>query len=865
MKEKRHNLRVPFEQYFLWGYNNTVLVISKYPAEVQRMNRKQFKSLSVQLPLLLVVSVLIIMLVVVPLVYHRFHDRMIDQYARMGEGVTQLIVNAIDGDDVDEYIEKNFSLPEYVDTVDYLYTLRDNYPDILYLYIYRFEADGGHVVIDLDADWWEDGEGYEPGTLWGLDEMEEPFASQLEEVMAGKQISGYAEHTKADGYLYTYTRPIFRSDGSYSCTACVDFSMDYLYEMDKDFTVWLTLIMLGIGAAVVALDVFVIRKKVTRPINELSGCAGKFAYDTEEDRKNNIQMLEAVNINTEDEIEDVYSMLYSVAADSYKATESLTKAIKDIHDKDGMITAMSADYRSIYHVDLDRDECICVRSSSGSFRKTWDDVVLSFRDSFIDYANRYVKEADREGFLKFIDPDNIRAGLAKEAMLAHRYLTEKNGVEQYEMLRIAGVRTIDERSDNIVHAIGIGFSDVDRETRSSLEQRRALTEALAKAEEASAAKTSFLSSMSHEIRTPMNAIIGLDNIALRDPNISEATRDELEKIGSSARHLLSLINDILDMSRIESGRMVLKAEVFSFREMTDQINTIINGQCEDKRLTYESHIIGEVEEYFIGDALRLRQVIINILGNAVKFTDPPGTVTFTVEQTGMEADRRMLRFIMKDTGIGMDKDYIPKLFEPFSQEDATTTNRYGGSGLGMSITKNMVDLMGGSISVESEKGRGSTFTVDIPLQVAQIAADPGKTDQEEPDVLVTGKHVLIAEDMEMNAEILTDLLDVEGFTSEWAENGQKALEMFEQNEAGHFDAILMDMRMPVMDGLTATREIRKLSRPDAATIPIIALTANAFEEDVQQCLQAGMNAHLSKPVEIELLKKTLGKLLSGRA
>ena len=438
-------------------------------------------------------------------------------------------------------------------------------------------------------------------------------------------------------------------------------------------------------------------------------------------------------------------------------------------------------------------------------------------------------------------------------------------MEQYEMLRIAGVRTIEERDDNIVHAIGVGFSNVDRETREQMEQNRALTEALTRAEEASAAKTAFLSSMSHEIRTPMNAIIGLDNIALRDPNISSDTRNELEKIGSSARHLLALINNILDMSRIESGRMVLKEEAFSFRDMLDQINIIIHGQCEDKGLNYICERAEPLDECFIGDDLRLKQVIINILGNAVKFTDAPGTVTFGIEQSSLDEDHKLLRFTMKDTGIGMDEAFLPKLFEPFSQEDATTTNRYGGSGLGMAITKKMIDLMGGMVEVESEKGHGTTFTVTIPLQRAQLIETASHiTDQPVVEYSLVGLHVLIAEDMELNAEILIDLLEMEGVSSEWAKDGQKAVEMFEKSEHNKYDAILMDMRMPVMDGLTATKEIRKLERPDAKKIPIIALTANAFEEDVKQCLQAGMDAHLSKPVDIEQLKKLLGMVLAKR-
>lgn len=390
--------------------------------------------------------------------------------------------------------------------------------------------------------------------------------------------------------------------------------------------------------------------------------------------------------------------------------------------------------------------------------------------------------------------------------------------------------------------------------------------AIASAEEAhsaSRAKSRFLSQMSHEIRTPINAIIGLDTIALQDESISPRTRDELNKIGSSARHLLSIINDILDMSRIESGRMTLKEEKFSFHEFWEQICIIIGGQCEDKGLHFECSAIETLDQYYIGDSMKLKQVLINILGNSVKFTEKPGKVTFIVKQQSCTDDKATLCFTMQDTGIGMDKEFIPKLFEAFSQEDQANTSRYGGSGLGMSITKSFIEMMDGEIKVESEKGVGSTFIVTVPLTRVNEPEEPENKTEELPvqELSLKGLHLLIAEDMEMNAEILSELLELEEVSSEWAENGQRAVEMFEQNEAGHFNAILMDMRMPVMDGLTATQEIRKLSRPDAATIPIIALSANAFEEDVKQCLQAGMNAHLSKPIDIDKLKETLSKLI----
>ena len=377
------------------------------------------------------------------------------------------------------------------------------------------------------------------------------------------------------------------------------------------------------------------------------------------------------------------------------------------------------------------------------------------------------------------------------------------------------------------------------------------------AENASRAKSRFLSRMSHEIRTPINAIIGLDSIALRDESISPHTRDELNKIGTSARHLLSIVNDILDMSRIESGRMELKEEIFSFRDFLEQICIIVDGQCEDKGLRFVCSREEGLEEYYVGDSLKLKQVLINVLGNSVKFTDAPGTITLNAAQTACNDERATLRFEMTDTGIGMDKEFIPKLFEAFSQEDTGNTTRYGGS---------FVEMMGGTIRVESEKGFGSSFTVTVTVGRAkenEKAATAGK-DAKSAEVLPDRLHLLIVEDQEMNAEVLADLLELENISSEWAENGKRGVEMFAESEKGRFDVILMDMRMPVMDGLTATREIRKLDRPDASTIPIIALSANAFEEDVRQCLEAGMNAHLSKPVDLDRLKETLGRLLETR-
>lgn len=527
------------------------------------------------------------------------------------------------------------------------------------------------------------------------------------------------------------------------------------------------------------------------------------------------------------------------------------------------------------------------------------------------------------------------------------------------------------------------------------ESREALQDALASAEHANRAKTAFLSNMSHEIRTPMNAIIGLNNIAMNDPTASDKVKEYLEKIGASAQHLLGIINDILDMSRIESGRMTVKQEEFSFSKGLEQVNTMISGQCRDKGLRYDCRITGRVNDYYIGDIMKLKQVLINILGNAVKFTPEGGAVRLVIEEGPHFDWKATLKFVISDTGIGMSKEYLPHIFEAFSQEDASSTSRYGSTGLGMPITKSIVELMNGHIEVQSEKGKGSVFTVTVTLGESDrksVQTNEGDLDPHELSVLVIdddcvalehaeivlgqigigcetaesgwegvdkvrirhgrredydlilidwrmpemdgvettrqirslvgndtpiiiltsfnwddiaeeakaagvdtfvakplfagsvmdefreafrrknellerktadlkGKRVLLAEDVAINAEIILMVLSMREMEADLAENGKAAVELFEGHAPGYYDAILMDMRMPEMDGLEATRRIRSMDRSDAKTVPIIALTANAFDEDVQRSMQAGLNAHLSKPVEPDALFETLEALI----
>ena len=382
------------------------------------------------------------------------------------------------------------------------------------------------------------------------------------------------------------------------------------------------------------------------------------------------------------------------------------------------------------------------------------------------------------------------------------------------------------------------------------------------AEEAARAKNSFLASMSHEMRTPMNVILGLDRLALSEPGLPEKTRQQLEKIGQSGQHLLGLINNILEMNNIGSGNTALRREPFRLQDMLDQVQAIVQTLCEEKGLEYRFRAETELPLCCEGDALQIKKLLLGLLDNAVKYTDPPGCVTFSVSCAPAGDGMAKLRFSVADTGVGMSEEFLARVFHPFAQEDASSTNRFGGSGLGLAVAKQLSDLMGGTLEAESEKGRGSTFvfTVTLPVTACPEHASPASPEEEEPSL--AGRKVLVVEDVPENAEIVQDLLELEDVASDHAENGQVGLDMFSQAPPGTYDVILMDIRMPVMDGLEATRRIRALPREDASQIPIIALTANAFQSDIDAALECGMNELLAKPADADLLYATLKKWIS---
>ena len=393
------------------------------------------------------------------------------------------------------------------------------------------------------------------------------------------------------------------------------------------------------------------------------------------------------------------------------------------------------------------------------------------------------------------------------------------------------------------------------------------TEALQTAENANKAKTDFLSNMSHDIRTPMNAIIGITSLIRHDAGNKAKVIEYADKIDISSQHLLGIINDVLDMSKIEAGKTVFKYTDFSILDFITELNTIFHSQIDEKNQTLTIIKENIRHEWVNGDQVHLMQIFSNLVSNAVKYTQEGGKIQFLVEECETKSSvYAKYRFLVSDNGMGMSADFKDTIFDAFTRAESSMTNKIQGTGLGMAITKNLVEAMGGTIDVKSELGQGSCFEVLIDLRIAEdrfvSSAEQAEKDEPAGNVL-KGMRFLCAEDNELNAEILMELLKIEGAECTICENGKRVLEAFEQSAPGDYDMILMDVQMPVMNGYEATRAIRRSSHELAKTIPIIAMTANAFSEDIQHSLTAGMNAHVSKPVEMKVLEKTIRSIKSG--
>lgn len=541
----------------------------------------------------------------------------------------------------------------------------------------------------------------------------------------------------------------------------------------------------------------------------------------------------------------------------------LAEVQKERHQKE-LIHALSEDYLIVCSFNLDNGEGVPLRVSGDEARHL-DDLfcgALTLDHCMSNYLASAVHEDDRATLGEALTTENLLKELAETTRIHVNYRIDRNGTVEY--CQATAVRTGDWAEG---HDIVLGFRSVDAQTRDEMKRRALLEEALDRANKASAAKSAFLSNMSHDIRTPMNAIVGFTTLAGSRIDQPEKVREYLDKIQSSSTHLLSLINDILDMSRIESGKVALDEQPCSLVDLLDDLYSIIQAEASARQLYLTVNTEGLTHPNVRCDKLRINQILLNLLGNSLKFTKPGGFIKVNVEEVaGAPEGYGRYRFTVSDTGIGMSPEFVDHIFDPFERERTSTISGIQGTGLGMSITKNLVDMMHGTITVKSEQGSGSRFTIDLMLALDAKGAGAARLRAEKAahahSHSVRGSRILLVDDNDLNREIAITLLEDEGLTVEYAVNGQEAVDRLRASGADYFQLVLMDVQMPVMNGYEATRAIRNLDDERLANIPILAMTADAFEEDRQKALSCGMNGHLTKPIEIDKFFEALDTVLA---
>jgi len=520
---------------------------------------------------------------------------------------------------------------------------------------------------------------------------------------------------------------------------------------------------------------------------------------------------------------------------------------------------LASEYDCLYYVNLDNDSFITFGLSKRMSEKVGEAFYqrISYTTGCYIYAEKCTKKQDRELFIKMCSISNLKKQLEKKDRFTGIYRNELNKYCEMKCVKLGDWK--------INKTAVLGFAVKDKEIRKEQKNQKELKAAKEKAEAANRAKSDFLARMSHDIRTPINGVIGMTELALKNINNPEQVEYCLNKITKSSQHLLSLVNDILDMNHIENKKIEIAHNSMNILAFADGCISITTGNLINRKLQLITDFSDFKHPFVLGDELHLRQVIINVLGNAVKYTPDGGKIFFRIREVSSGEKTVIYRFEIEDNGYGMAPDYLEHIWESFSQEDNNQNKTYKGTGLGMSIAKSLLELMGGNISVSSKQNEGSCFTIEIPFAIDYQKALKVPLTNIESVKNLTGSNILLVEDNEINRETSQQLLKSEGAVVTLASNGQEAVQIFSKSEINSFDAILMDITMPVMDGLTATRIIRSMNRPDSNTTPIIAITANAFEGDIQKSLQAGMNAHLTKPLEINMLIRTLLKCIRWRS
>ena len=510
----------------------------------------------------------------------------------------------------------------------------------------------------------------------------------------------------------------------------------------------------------------------------------------------------------------------------------------------------------VMELDLNSSICCQYQLSNGNVIqnqykiKSFEEFCKNFADKDLEDVKKYF---NYEVLKHLVDTGEILYFECKER--------QKDGSSKWFSFGLQGLKRDELHPNNVM----ILKQNIDEFKREEELHQQLLQEALEKARQAGEAKGRFMSTMSHEMRTPLNGMLGCMEIMKRYIDQPDKIQEYMDKAKQSANHLMGIINDVLDMASIESGKMKLEVRNFILGRLLSEVMEIFEESAEKKHLHLELQYVDETlkEEVLKGDDFRVKQILINLLSNGVKFTPEGGHVILNVGRVQVQKEHEYIRFEISDTGIGMSEEYLVHLFEPFEQQDGSIARRFGGTGLGLPITKNLIDMMQGDIGVRSQEGKGTTFIVELPFfkEKETIEVKEPKEDTVEGEISFAGKKALVAEDNDLNAEIVQVILNEKGFEVVRARNGREAAEIFETSQLGEYDVILMDIQMPDMDGYEATAQIRESARPDGQTIPIFAMTADAFTSDVSKALAAGMNYHIAKPIKVDEMMKVLKEYL----
>ncbi|MBD5556719.1 MAG: response regulator [Roseburia sp.] len=542
------------------------------------------------------------------------------------------------------------------------------------------------------------------------------------------------------------------------------------------------------------------------------------------------------------------------------ATEKRKRQFEEQSRRLEVIEGLSIDYESIFYANLDTDRIKAYRVSN-RFQKQFppNRQTCRFTGFDSDYIEEWVYPDDREFLRGVTDPEYIRQKLSEDKSFHVNYRIYRNGKPTYIQLRI-----VNTGSEDHISQIVLGYRNIDAEIMQELTQKQILADALAEAKLANNAKNTFLSNMSHDILTPMNAIVGFTSLAQKYIHDTDKVLGYLDMITASSSQLLTLLNDTLEISRIESGKIYLEESECDLLNILHQVQAEILPRAAEKNITLSLDIINLQHEKVFTDQSKLCRIFRYLVDNAVKYTKEGGRISVCVtEQEKTDSSHIIYRFIVEDSGIGMNEEFLPHIFEPFEREKNTTLSGIPGTGLGLTITRALVKILGGTIEVSSIVGTGSKFTVELPLRTSELTSEESKPETADSLYFKKPVRVLVVDDNELNLEIELEVLKDAGFLVESANDGSIALEMVAQSAPGYYDLILMDIQMPIMNGYRATEAIRRLKNPILANIPIIAVSANTFEEDKKLSLKSGMNAHLGKPLDTPRLYQLIRHILSN--